>query len=120
MRIAPLRGCARASLESRFLPAVLAALVIAAFAPGAAHAARLFDAAVRLDAGHQPYSLAVADVNGDGEPDLVVPAYGDDSVAVMLAHGDGTYATRTRYARVLVCKFGFRPVFHHGLPSAAL
>src|SRR5580658_2040523 len=38
-------------------------------------------------------SLAVADVNGDGKPDLIVanPSYGVGSIGVLLGNGDGTF-----------------------------
>ena len=35
--------------------------------------------------------IAVADVNGDGKPDLLVPNDGSDNVCVMLGKGDGTF-----------------------------
>jgi hypothetical protein len=47
--------------------------------------------------GFAPDSIAVADVNGDGRPDLVVGCqpfneYGVNSVSVLLGNGDGTFA----------------------------
>ena len=38
-----------------------------------------------------PSSVAVADVNGDGKPDLVVANYGSNTVSVLLGNGDGTF-----------------------------
>ena len=35
--------------------------------------------------------VAVADVNGDGKPDLVVANYGSDTVSVLLNNGNGTF-----------------------------
>jgi len=51
-----------------------------------------FRAAVTHDAGDaSPISIAVADVNGDGKPDLVVAYYHISAVGVLLGNGDGTF-----------------------------
>jgi len=47
-------------------------------------------------AGHGPVALAVADINGDGKPDLIVTDEGTqsdlgDTVSVLLGNGDGTF-----------------------------
>jgi hypothetical protein len=57
--------------------------------------------------GFEAYSAAVADVNGDGKPDLVVAnncasasncaSYGPGSVGVLLGNGDGTFQTAVAY-----------------------
>jgi hypothetical protein len=49
-----------------------------------------FAAAQTYNAGGAPSSLAVADVNGDGKPDLFV-VYGSSLVGVLLGNGDGTF-----------------------------
>ena len=41
--------------------------------------------------GSRPYGLAVADLNGDGKPDIVTANYRDDNVSVLLGNGDGTF-----------------------------
>src|SRR5262249_49347385 len=41
-------------------------------------------------------SLAAADLNGDGKPDLVV-GHGAGIVSVLLGHGDGTFAPHVDY-----------------------
>lgn len=57
-----------------------------------------FQTAVSYGSGGQDAeSLAVADVNGDGKPDLVV-ANGDGSVGVLLGNGDGTFQAAVSYA----------------------
>ena len=51
------------------------------------------------------YSVAIADLNGDGKPDIVVAnfcgsdncATGDGSIAVLLGNGDGTFQTAVNY-----------------------
>jgi hypothetical protein len=47
--------------------------------------------------GASPYSVAIADVNGDGYPDLLVANYGSDDVGVLLGNGDGTFQTAVSY-----------------------
>ena len=44
-----------------------------------------------------PNAVVVADVNGDGKPDLVVTAY-SSVVAVLLGNGDGTFQPASTYA----------------------
>jgi hypothetical protein len=51
-------------------------------------------AGVKLDKGHPwlgPYSVAVADVNRDGVPDIVTPNFVGDSVSILLGIGDGRF-----------------------------
>ena len=48
-------------------------------------------------AGYGPVSVALADVNGDGDADLVVTNHLDDTVGVMLGKGDGTFGPQTTY-----------------------
>jgi|SRR5579859_84617 len=52
--------------------------------------------------GSNPYSVAVADVNGDGKPDLVVVNYVmanylSKTVGVLLGNGDGTFRPAVAY-----------------------
>jgi hypothetical protein len=47
---------------------------------------------------NNPYGVAVADLNGDGIPDLAVVNNGDHSVSVLLGHGDGTFASAVNYS----------------------
>ena len=53
--------------------------------------------------GQEPYSVAVADVNGDGKSDLVVANYHSNSVSVLLGNGNGTFQTQMTFAA------GFEP-----------
>jgi hypothetical protein len=56
--------------------------------------------------GYNPYSVAIADVNGDGKPDLVVANQcssvnscptGNGTVGVLLGNGDGTFQAPADY-----------------------
>ena len=42
--------------------------------------------------------MAVADVNGDGRPDIVTANHADNTVSVLLADGQGGLATHMDYA----------------------
>jgi hypothetical protein len=53
-----------------------------------------FKTAVTYCSGGGPVSLAVADVNGDDKPDLVVAS---SLVSVLLGNGDGTFQTAVSY-----------------------
>ena len=64
-----------------------------------------FQAAISYDSGgHDAFSVAVRDVNGDGKPDLLVANYCADnnclthgSVGVLLGKGDGTFRAAVTY-----------------------
>src|ERR1700680_5056648 len=75
---------------------------------GQSSAASPFRQAVTYDSGGMyPDSVAVADVNGDGKPDLVVANYCPSSgcgnggisgtVGILLGNGDGTFRTAVSY-----------------------
>jgi hypothetical protein len=44
-----------------------------------------------LPTGNDPRDVKVADVNGDGKPDLVVSSFSSTGVQVFLGNGDGTF-----------------------------
>jgi hypothetical protein len=52
---------------------------------------------VDYSVGFDPSSLAVADINGDGQLDLVVTNQGSDTVSVLLGNGDGTFQSNVDY-----------------------
>src|ERR1039458_7346881 len=49
-----------------------------------------FQAAVSYAAGANPQSVAVTDVNGDGQADVVATNAGSGNISVLLGNGDGT------------------------------
>ena len=51
----------------------------------------------QFDAGEHPVAVAVADVNGDGVPDLVTANQWSDNVSVLLGRGDGTFGPQTTF-----------------------
>ena len=59
-------------------------------------------AAIYASGAYAPFSVAVADVNGDGKPDLIVLNQSDSncvtgSVGVLLGNGDGTFQPAVTY-----------------------
>jgi len=49
-------------------------------------------------AGSSPRAVAVADVNSDNKPDIVVAGYNSNNVDVFLNAGNGTFLTQTTYS----------------------
>jgi hypothetical protein len=56
-----------------------------------------FQAPVNYAAGSYPSSVAVADLNGDGNPDLVVTNFYSKDLSVLLGNGDGTFPAAINY-----------------------
>jgi hypothetical protein len=50
-----------------------------------------FTTPAAFDAGNDVYALAVADLNGDGIPDIVTASNSTGTVSVLLGNGDGTF-----------------------------
>jgi len=67
-------------------------------APSISINTRLLYPGQKFAAGSFPVSVRVADVNGDGHPDLVVTNAGSNDLSVLLGQGDGTFATQQRLA----------------------
>jgi predicted outer membrane repeat protein len=58
----------------------------------------LFQPAVNYAVGAGPDGLAVADLNGDGKPDLAVANYNGNNVSVLLGNGNGTFQRQQTFA----------------------
>src|SRR6266699_195254 len=56
-----------------------------------------FRPAPNLTVGNGPAGVAVADLNGDGKPDLVVANFDDNTLSVLLGNGDGTFQAAQNY-----------------------
>ena len=56
-----------------------------------------FQSAVNYGAGDEPRSVAIGDLNGDGNPDLAVANVGSDNVSVLLGNGDGSFQSAVNY-----------------------
>jgi Bacterial Ig-like domain (group 3)/FG-GAP-like repeat/Abnormal spindle-like microcephaly-assoc'd, ASPM-SPD-2-Hydin len=57
-----------------------------------------FQTALSYDTGSRPESVAVADFNGDGIPDLAAAAYNANEVSILLGSGNGVFGKATNYA----------------------
>jgi hypothetical protein len=57
-----------------------------------------FQSAVNFAVGNDPRSVAVADVNGDGRPDLVTANANSNTVSVLLGNGNGTFQSAVNFA----------------------
>jgi hypothetical protein len=57
----------------------------------------LFLPAVTYSTGGQTAGVAVADLNGDGRPDLIVTNVDNGTVGVLLGNGDGTFQPAVTY-----------------------
>jgi hypothetical protein len=54
-----------------------------------------FQSAVNYNAGNLPLMMTVADLNGDGNLDLIAVNYLSGTLSVLLGNGDGTFQTQT-------------------------
>src|SRR5947208_3449203 len=78
---------------------VLVAIAALMFSSEQPTAAPLFRApSLLFDAGNHPYSVAIADMNGDHRLDVVTANSYDSTASVLLGAGDGTFAPHVDYA----------------------
>jgi FG-GAP-like repeat/FG-GAP repeat/Immunoglobulin I-set domain len=63
-----------------------------------------FAPAVNHPVGTNPFSVAIGDLNGDGQPDLAVANFFENNISVLLGNGNGTFAAAINYG------VGDRPV----------
>ena len=68
----------------------LISTLAASITAGQAGAEALFPGQ-KFPAGNFPNSVAVADLDGDGFPDLVTANFGSDDVSLLLGNGDGSF-----------------------------
>src|SRR2546422_2908280 len=76
----------------------LAAFLAGAALPSSAQTPPSFAPAVSFAAGALPITVGIADVNGDGKPDLVTVNTGANTVSVLLGNGAGSFGPRTDFA----------------------
>jgi hypothetical protein len=97
MRAVSARGWARAK---RRRPALAGAVLgPVALLPAAASAALSFNTHSDFGTGTNPYSVAIADFNGDGKQDLATANYGSSNVSVLLGTGKGSFGAKNRLRR---------------------
>src|SRR5262245_4442940 len=86
------------SASSNLIVKISLVLLLRMASSSSAAADPLFDAPYRLfDTGSTPQSVAIADLNGDGKPDLVSGNYYGPAISVLLGNGDGTFAAKTDF-----------------------
>src|SRR5712691_1265025 len=76
----------------------LVALLAGAALPSSAQAPASFALPVSFQTGALPITVGIADVNGDGKPDLVTVNTGANTVSVLPGNGAGSFGSRTDFA----------------------
>ena len=95
----PVASSAKAALRCAALViCIFAVLAPAGAARTAAGPALSFAAAKHYPIGHDPCSMAIGELNGDGKPDLVTANCGSTTVSVLLNRGDGAFEAKRDYA----------------------
>src|SRR2546427_1474363 len=76
----------------------LVALLAGAALTSSAQAPASFNPPVSFPTGALPITVGIADVNGDGRPDLLTVNTGANTVSVLLGNGAGSFGPRTDFA----------------------
>ena len=84
-------------LDPKFYFRVLTLASFCAVLVSAAGAQGYLYGQASLQTGNKPGSFAVADFNGDGRPDVAIANEGDNTVSIVLANADGTFAPKVDY-----------------------
>src|SRR5258706_5120883 len=84
--------------EPRSVSGLLLAVGLIATAPRAVAAPFFAAPFLSFDSGGSPYSVAVADLNGDARLDLVLANPNTNAVSVLLGRNDGTFNPKSDYA----------------------
>ena len=82
--------------RKRFL--IASAVVVAGICTFAAQAIGSFSGAANFAAGNSPQSVAIGNLNGDGNQDLAVANSSDDNVSILLGNGAGSFGAATNFA----------------------
>src|SRR5437867_5179991 len=84
------------TLQCRFIPGLLLTAGLATTAPRAV-ATPLFAPFLSFDAGDNPTSVAIGDLNGDGKLDLAVANFVSNTVSVLLGDAEASFGAKTDY-----------------------
>ncbi|MEE8169313.1 MAG: FG-GAP-like repeat-containing protein, partial [Phycisphaerae bacterium] len=78
-------------ISRRVLSHLGLAIAVLSIQPQVAQSGPLFDI-TEFDVGDSPHSVAIGDLDGDGNADLAVANYNSDNVSILLGNGDGTFS----------------------------
>ncbi|HET9326610.1 MAG TPA: VCBS repeat-containing protein, partial [Candidatus Eisenbacteria bacterium] len=73
-------------------------ILLALCHPATATEGALFAPPVSYSTGNGPFSVAIADLNADGKPDLAVANSYSGAVSVLLGNGDGSFGPKTDFS----------------------